>query len=237
MSIGLNITDQEIAFEQVETLKMELEKENLLVTEQLPTESAPGIIGQSEAILYVVQKAKQVATTHATVLLEGETGVGKELFADLIHQESYRNNKPFIKVNCAALPAELIESELFGHEKGSFTSAVQARKGRFELADTGTIFLDEISELPLALQPKLLRVLQSGEFEKLGGQQTIKVDVRVVSATNRDLSKEVKDGRFREDLYYRLNVFPITVPPLRNRREDISLLVAHYVKKIFRGTW
>ena len=173
--------------------------------------------------------ASALAPTNATVLLEGETGVGKEVFANLIHDRSYRQQKPFIKLNCAALPPELIESELFGHEKGSFTGATQARKGRFELADGGSIFLDEISELPVSLQPKLLRVLQSGEFERLGAQETFKVDVRVISATNRDLLKEVGESRFREDLYYRLNVFPITVPPLRNRQEDIPLLVAHFV--------
>ena len=230
MSIGVNITEQEKAFQEIRTLKIELEKESLNENRNLPVAQEPNIIGESEAIMYAIQKANQVAPTNATVLLEGETGVGKELFANLIHERSYRNEKPFIKLNCAALPPELIESELFGHEKGSFTGATQARKGRFELADGGTIFLDEISELPVSLQPKLLRVLQSGEFERLGAQQTFKVDVRVISATNRDLLKEVGESRFREDLYYRLNVFPITVPPLRNRQEDIPLLVAHFVR-------
>jgi transcriptional regulator with GAF, ATPase, and Fis domain len=157
--------------------------------------------------------------------------VGKELFADLIHKSGLRSDKPLIKVNCAALPPELMETELFGHEKGSFTGAVQARKGRFELADGGTIFLDEIGEMPITLQPKLLRVLQSGEFERIGGQTTLKVDVRVISATNRDLMYDVKAGRFREDLFYRLNVYPITVPSLRKRKEDIPLLVDHFIKK------
>jgi len=157
--------------------------------------------------------------------------VGKELFVNLIHKRSYRFNRPLIKINCAVLPPELVESELFGHEKGSFTGAIQARKGRFELADEGTIFLDEISELPLALQPKLLRVLQSGEFQRVGGEETIKVDVRVISATNKNLLNEVRIGHFREDLYYRLNVFPITIPPLRTRGEDIPLLVKHFIKE------
>ena len=232
MSIGLNVTDEENAFKEIKHLKIELEKENLdLKNDALPEGNEPGIIGKSEAILYAIQKAKQVATTNAAVLLEGETGVGKELFANLIHKHSYRSDKPFVKVNCAALPPELIESELFGHEKGSFTGALQARKGRFELANGGTIFLDEIGELPLSLQSKLLRVLQSGEFERIGGQETIKVDVRLISATNRNLLFEVNTSHFREDLYYRLNVFPVTIPALRNRKEDIPLLVNHFVKK------
>jgi PAS domain S-box-containing protein len=232
LSIGADITEQEKAFEQIEALKIELEKENLLPREeQFAEELEHGIIGNCEAIVYAIQKAKQVATTDATVLLEGETGVGKELFADLLHKCSSRNNKNIIKINCAALPPELIESELFGHEKGAFTGALQSRKGKFELADGGTIFLDEIGELPLALQPKLLRVLQSGEFERIGAQQTIKVNVRIISATNRDLLKAVKEGHFREDLYYRLNVFPITIPALRKRKEDIPLLVRHFVKR------
>ena len=189
------------------------------------------IIGKSEAITYAIHKAKKVSTTHATVLLEGETGVGKELFADLIQRSSLRNMRPFVKLNCGALPAELIEDELFGHEKGAFTGAAQARKGRFEIADGGTIFLDEIGELPLSLQPKLLRVLQNGEFERVGGHQTIKVDVRIIAATNRELGTEVKEGRFRDDLYYRLNVFPITIPSLRSRKEDIPMLVEFFIEK------
>jgi formate hydrogenlyase transcriptional activator len=230
MSIGLNISEQENALEEVQSLKIELAKEDLTFKEEFGADE-PDIIGNSEAILYAIQKTRQVASTNATVLLEGETGVGKELFANLIHKHSNRSKKTLIKINCAALPPELIESELFGHEKGSFTGALQARKGRFELANEGTIFLDEIGELPLPLQSKLLRVLQNGEFERIGGQETIKVDVRVISATNRDLLQEVRSSRFREDLYYRLNVYPITIPPLRNRKEDISLLVKHFVKK------
>ncbi len=231
MSIGVDTTQIDRAFKQVEDLKNELAKENVFLKEVITDDMQSEIIGRSEAIIYALQKAKQVAGTHATVLLEGETGVGKELFANLIHQLSERNRKPLIKVNCAALPDDLIESELFGHEKGSFTGALQFRKGRFELADGGTIFLDEISEMPFSLQAKLLRVLQAGEFERIGGQQTIKVDVRVISATNRDLMGDVHRGRFREDLYYRLNVYPITIPSLRNRKSDIPLLVDHFIKK------
>jgi formate hydrogenlyase transcriptional activator len=232
MSIGRDITEQEKYFLQVHDLKAALEKENLqLKGEPLPEWLDTEIIGKSQAITYAIQKARQVAQTNATVLLEGETGVGKELFADLIHKTSSRNVLPFVKINCGALPAELIEDELFGHEKGAFTGAVSARKGRFELANGGTIFLDELGELPLMLQPKLLRVLQSGEFQRIGGQETLKVDVRVIAATNRDLSKEVKEGRFRDDLFYRINVFPITIPPLRNRREDIPDLLHFFIDR------
>ena len=231
-SIGTDVTDQEKAFQQINELKAELEKENLLLKgEPLPKWMEKEIIGESESILYAIQKAKHVAQTNATVLLEGETGVGKELFADLIQRSSMRQTFPFIKLNCGAIPAELIEDELFGHEKGAFTGALLPRKGRFELADGGTIFLDELGELPLILQPKLLRVLQTGEFERVGGQQTLKVDVRIIAATNRNLEKEVKEGRFRSDLFYRINVFPITIPPLRNRKEDIHKLIQFYIDK------
>jgi formate hydrogenlyase transcriptional activator len=232
ISFGSDITEHENAFLQIQHLKAELEKENLMLKgEVLPEWMQEEIIGRSEGITYAIHKAKKVATTHATVLLEGETGVGKELFADLIQRSSLRNMKPFVKLNCGALPAELIEDELFGHEKGAFTGAVQARKGRFEIADGGTIFLDEIGELPISLQPKLLRVLQNGEFERVGGHQTIKVDVRIIAATNRELGAEVREGRFRDDLYYRLNVFPITIPALRYRKEDIPMLVEFFVEK------
>ncbi len=232
ISFGSDITDQENAFLQIQHLKAELEKENLMLKgEALPEWMQEEIIGRSEGITYAIHKAKKVANTHATVLLEGETGVGKELFADLIQRSSLRNMKPFVKLNCGALPAELIEDELFGHEKGAFTGALQSRKGRFEIADGGTIFLDEIGELPISLQPKLLRVLQNGEFERVGGHQTIKVDVRIIAATNRELEAEVKEGRFRDDLYYRLNVFPITIPALRYRKEDIPMLVEFFVEK------
>jgi PAS domain S-box-containing protein len=228
--LGLVIEDKDKIFEGIEHVKS-IGQEYLLLDEDRSTEEEPDMVGHSQAFIYAIQKARQVAPTNAIVLLEGETGVGKELFADLIHRYSYRKNKPFIKINCAALPPELIESELFGHEKGAFTGALQARKGRFELAHGGAIFLDEVGELPLHLQPKLLRVLENGEFERIGGQETIKVDVRVISATNRNLLSEVQRSRFREDLYYRLNVFPITIPPLRNRREDIPSLVKHFVNK------
>jgi len=196
------------------------------------------IIGRSEIMLSLLRDVQRVATTDTSVLLLGETGTGKELFARAIHNASKRRHKPLIKVNCAALPAALIESELFGHERGSFTGATGKRSGRFHLADGGTIFLDEVAELPLELQAKLLRVLQEGEFEPLGSSRTIKVDVRVIAATNRELPKSIAAGQFREDLYYRLNVFPITVPPLRARRDDIVLLanafLLHSLKKLGR---
>ena len=188
------------------------------------------IIGVSEAIKYILFKIKQVAPTDVSVLIEGETGTGKELIARAIHKASLRKDKPFVKVNCASIPENLIESELFGHEKGSFTGAIEKRLGRFEIANGGTIFLDEIGELPMHLQPKLLHVLQQGEFERIGSSKTIKTDVRVIAATNKILTEEIKKGNFRNDLYYRLNVFPITVSPLRERKEDIRPLVEHYVK-------
>jgi len=230
MSIGRDVTEEEKANALVEKLKNELFKEQIMLSRPAPTENH-GIVGESRGLSYAIQKAQQVATTLAPVLLEGETGVGKELFANLIQENSSRSDKPFVKVNCSALPKELIEDELFGHEKGAFTSAGQSRKGRFELADGGTIFLDEIGELPHDMQPKLLRVLQNGEFERIGAQKTIKVDVRILAATNRNLSAEVQQGNFRSDLYYRLNVFPITIPPLRNRKEDLPLLITHFMSQ------
>jgi chemotaxis protein methyltransferase CheR len=190
------------------------------------------IIGQSDQINYVLYKVEQIADSNTTVLVLGETGTGKELVARAVHNLSPRKDRPLVKINCATLPANLIESELFGHEKGTFTGAHERHLGRFEVANGATIFLDEIGELPLELQPKLLRVIQDGEFVRLGSSQTIKIDVRVIAATNRHLEEEVQKGRFREDLWYRLNVFPITVPPLRNRRADIPLLVDHFINKI-----
>ena len=189
------------------------------------------IVGESDGLRYVMSRVDLVAETDATVLLCGETGTGKGLVASAIHRASRRRDKPYVVVNCATLPASLIESELFGRERGAFTGAHMTQAGRFELAHRGTVFLDEIGELPLELQPKLLRVIQTGQLEHLGSPRTIEVDVRIIAATNRDLLDEVNHGRFRRDLYYRLNVFPITVPSLRDRREDIALLVRHLVER------
>jgi formate hydrogenlyase transcriptional activator len=188
------------------------------------------IVGNSPALRVVLDQAERVATTDATVLIQGETGTGKELIAHAIHNASPRSGQPLIKLNCAAIPFDLLESELFGHERGAFTGAIAQKIGRFELADKGTLFLDEIGDIPLALQPKLLRVLQEQEFERLGSGRTHRVDVRLVAATHQDLERMVKRGEFRSDLYYRLNVFPVTLPPLRDRREDIAPLVEHYVE-------
>ncbi|HXP42336.1 MAG TPA: sigma 54-interacting transcriptional regulator [Candidatus Acidoferrales bacterium] len=192
------------------------------------------IIGNSAALESVLEQVEQVAPTDSTVLIEGETGTGKELIAHAIHNASQRYGRAFIKLNCAAIPLDLLESELFGHEKGAFTGAIAQRIGRFEMADKGTLFLDEVGDIPPALQPKLLRVLQEQEFERLGNGRTHKVDVRLVAATNRDLQKMVARGQFRGDLYYRLNVFPILLPALRERREDIPALVTHFVELFSR---
>ena len=188
------------------------------------------IIGHSAALESVLDQVAQVAPTDSTVLIEGETGTGKELIAHAIHNVSQRFGRPLIKLNCAAIPLDLLESELFGHEKGAFTGAIAQKIGRFEMADKGTLFLDEVGDIPAALQPKLLRVLQEQEFERLGNGQTHKVDVRLVAATNQNLTHMVARGQFRSDLYYRLNVFPIAVPALRERRKDIPALVSHFVK-------
>jgi len=188
------------------------------------------IIGKSSALESVLEQVEQVAPTGSTVLIQGETGTGKELIARAIHNLSARCGRPFIKLNCAAIPFDLLESELFGHEKGAFTGAIAQKVGRFELADKGTLFLDEVGDIPPGLQPKLLRVLQEQEFERLGSTRTHQVDVRLVAATNRNLVDMVKRNEFRSDLYYRLNVFPIPLPPLRDRREDIPALVAHFVE-------
>lgn len=219
--------------EELNQLKNQLEAENIYLQQELEVDQSLGeIVGQSDAIKYVRFKINQVAPTDSTVLIMGETGTGKELVSRAIHRASTRGNRTLIKVNCAALSASLIESELFGHEKGAFTGAGARKIGRFELADGGTIFLDEIGELPLELQVKLLRVLQEGELERLGGTKTIKIDVRIIAATNRNLKLEVEKGTFRQDLWYRLNVFPITVLPLRQRKEDIPVLVDHFVNSL-----
>ena len=220
------------ALKEVKQLKDQLCEENLYLREEINLiHSHKDIVGNSEAISTVLKQIEQVAPTDSTVLIQGETGTGKELLAHAIHNLSARKGRLMIKVNCAALPPTLIESELFGREKGAFTGALSKQIGRFELADASTIFLDEIDVLPLELQAKLLRVLESGEFERLGSPRTVKVDVRIISATNRDLVRLVSEGGFREDLYYRLNVFQITVPPLRERREDILPLVWFFVQE------
>jgi DNA-binding NtrC family response regulator len=220
------------AFTEVRQLKNKLREENLYLREEINlTHSHKQIVGNSEAIRTVLAQIEQVAPTDSTVLIQGDTGTGKELLAHAIHNLSSRKGRLMIKVNCAALPPTLIESELFGREKGAFTGSLSRQLGRFELADASTIFLDEIDSLPLELQAKLLRVLESGEFERLGNPRTVKVDVRIISATNRDLARVVSEGGFREDLYYRLNVFQIIVPPLRERREDILPLVWSFVQE------
>jgi len=188
------------------------------------------VIGNSPALESVLEQVERVAPTDSTVLIQGETGTGKELIAHAIHNLSSRCGRPFVRLNCAAIPLDLLESELFGHEKGAFTGAIAQKVGRFELADKGTLFLDEVGDIPPALQPKLLRVLQEQEFERLGSTRTHRVDVRLVAATNRNLMEMANDGEFRSDLYYRLNVFPVLLPPLRERREDIPALVTHFVE-------
>ncbi|MHC4325384.1 MAG: sigma 54-interacting transcriptional regulator, partial [Planctomycetota bacterium] len=223
----------ETALSEIQKLKDQLEAERAYLQEEIKLEyNHENIVGQSNDINYVFYKVEQIAGTDTNVLVLGETGTGKELVARAIHGYSLRKNRALVKMNCATLPSNLIESELFGHEKGAFTGAQARRLGRFEIADGATLFLDEIGELPLELQPKLLQVIQNGEFERLGSSETIKVDVRIIAATNRNLEEEVRRGGFREDLWYRLNVFPITMPPLRDRMEDITLLVNFYVKKI-----
>jgi formate hydrogenlyase transcriptional activator len=221
------------AYRQIEELKQRVEKENIYLREEVKLQHHHDeVIGDSEGIRRVLKKVEQVAPTDSAVLLLGETGTGKELIARTIHAHSRRSARLMVKVNCAALPASLVESELFGREKGAFTGALTREIGRFELANGSTILLDEIGELPLELQAKLLRVLQEGEFERLGSPRTIKVDVRLIAATSKNLQQEVRQGKFREDLFYRLNVFPITIPPLRERREDIPSLVWHFINDL-----
>ena len=229
----LDVTDRVL----MEREQARLAAENVYLQEEIKSvHNFDEIIGQSPALLDVLEKMNRVAKTDATVLISGETGTGKELIARAIHSASHRRDKPLIKVNCAALPDGLIESELFGHEKGAFSGAISRRAGRFELAHGGTIFLDEIGEIPIDVQAKLLRVLQEREFERVGGTGAIKVDVRVIAATNRDLAKAILESKFRQDLYFRLNVFPIPLPPLRERAEDVPLLVQHLVRKFSTRT-
>ena len=220
---------------EIRKLKEQLEAERAYLQEEIKlVYNHENIVGKSDAINYVFFKVEQIANTDTNVLVLGETGTGKELVARAIHGTSLRKKRSLVKINCAALPSNLIESELFGHEKGAFTGAQSRRLGRFEIADGATLFLDEIGELPLDLQPKLLQVIEDGEFERLGSSETRKVDVRIIAATNRDLQAEVQKGTFREDLWYRLNIFPITMPPLRDRLDDIPLLVNFYIDRISR---
>jgi chemotaxis protein methyltransferase CheR len=223
------------AHTEIKQLKNQLEAESAYLQDEIKLEhNFENIIGQSEALKYVLHRVEQVAPLDSPVLIMGETGTGKELMARALHKLSLHGKRALVKVNCAALPGELIESELFGREKGAFTGATTTQLGRFELAKGSTLFLDEIGELPLELQAKLLRVLESGEFERLGSSRTLHSDARIIAATNRVLEKEVRQGRFREDLWYRLKVFPITVPPLREREEDIPLLVKWFVDQLAR---
>ncbi|MEL7123769.1 MAG: sigma 54-interacting transcriptional regulator, partial [Bacteroidota bacterium] len=220
------------AFEEIKQLKNQLQIENEYLQEEIKLNyNFDEIIAQSEEYKTVLQKIEKVAPTQSTILITGETGTGKELLARTAHQLSSRKDKPLIKVNCAALPKDLIESELFGHKRGAFTGAIADKIGKFELANNGTIFLDEIGELPIELQPKLLRVLQEGEFDRLGDHKTTTVDIRVIAATNRDLEQMVQEGNFREDLYYRLNVFPVYNIPLRERKSDIPMLAHFFLQK------
>lgn len=223
------------ALSEIQAMKEQLEVENIYFRHESKMKNEyKNIIGQSDGLKYVLYRAQQVAPTNTTILILGETGTGKELIAAAIHSMSPRKERPLFTVNCAALPANLIESELFGREKGAFTGADSRRIGRFEVANGSTLCLDEIGELPLELQAKLLRVIQHHEFERLGSSQTIKIDVRIVATTNRDLEEEVRQGRFRQDLFYRLNVFPITVPPLRLRKDDIPLMVQSFIERFSR---
>ncbi|MGV8058075.1 MAG: sigma 54-interacting transcriptional regulator [Smithellaceae bacterium] len=228
--IGISI-DRAQAYDEIARLNKKLIQENLYYLEEKEEFRPFGeIIGTSSTVRNLHHLIRRVAPTSSTVLISGETGVGKELVARAIHRESLRNQYPFIRVNCAALPDSLIDSELFGHEKGAFTGAVKTKEGRFELANMGTIFLDEVSELPLSTQSRLLRILQEKEFQRVGGTKMLYSDFRLITATNKDLQKEVAKGNFREDLFYRLNVFPIHIPPLRERKEDIPLLAVHFLK-------
>jgi formate hydrogenlyase transcriptional activator len=224
-----------LAYGEIAELKDRLAQEKLYLEDEIRGElDFEGIVGQSSALRHVLRLVETVAPSDSTVLLLGETGTGKELIARAIHDRSRRKDRTFVKLNCAAIPTGLLESELFGHERGAFTGAITQKLGRLELADQGTLFLDEVGDIPLEIQPKLLRALQEREFERLGSTRTKKVDVRLVAATNRDLEKMIEDREFRSDLYYRLNVFPIRIPPLRERPEDIPLLVRYFAQKYGR---
>ena len=227
--------DNALAYEKLNASKNQIEEERLYLEEELRAEyNFEDIVGKSAALRKVLQQIEIVAPTDSTVLLHGETGTGKELIARAIHSLSSRQSRTFVRLNCAAIPSGLVESELFGHEKGAFTGALMQKKGRFEIADQGTLFLDEIGDISLELQPKLLRALQEQEFERLGSAKTIHVDVRLIAATHRDLQAMMRDNQFRDDLFYRLNVFPVEIPPLRDRREDIPLLVNFFVSRLSR---
>jgi len=224
-----------LAYKEIAELKEKLAQEKLYLEDEIRGEmDFEGIVGQSSALRHVLQLVETVATSDSTVLLLGATGTGKELIARAIHERSRRSDRTFVKMNCAAIPTGLLESELFGHERGAFTGAITQKVGRLELADLGTLFLDEVGDIPAEIQPKLLRALQEREFERLGSTHTKRVDMRLVAATNRDLAKMVQDGQFRSDLFYRLNVFPIRIPPLRERPEDIPLLVHYFTQKYAR---
>jgi formate hydrogenlyase transcriptional activator len=224
-----------LAFDEIEALKDKLHQEKVYLEEEVLTAHNFGeIVGESTTLRRVLTQVEAVAPTDSTVLILGETGTGKELIARALHDLSPRRGRTFVKLNCAAIPTGLLESELFGHEKGAFTGAITQKVGRFELAHQGTLFLDEVGDIPPELQPKLLRALQEQEFERLGSTRTVRVDVRLVAATNRDLAQMVGDGRFRNDLYYRLNVFPVVLPPLRERCEDIPMLARHFIQRFAR---
>jgi formate hydrogenlyase transcriptional activator len=231
LQVGIAV-ENALAFRQIEELKNKLAEEKLYLEDEIRTEfNFEEIIGESATLKAILKQVETVAPTDSTVLIQGETGTGKELIARAIHNLSARRERTFVKLNCAAIPTGLLESELFGHERGAFTGAIAQKIGRFELAHQGTLFLDEVGDIPLELQPKLLRVLQEQQFERLGSTRTIQVDVRLVAATNQDLARMVADRHFRSDLYYRLNVFPVTVPALRDRREDIPTLVRYFAQK------